>query len=164
MRGRRSCAACGRDVSQAKRTKVPSGDYYCERCYLARSSGDTSAPPTPPLPPVRAATNQRRHGDIKQTVAGLCETQRAAHNDPGPRMHCLRSVPAFPVQPGHVAVCVVKAHQFLDAGNRIECGIDRLARGKTIGTGGRDMNQRAHRWMHARKFSAGRSGRGRAGA
>jgi ankyrin repeat protein len=32
------CVVCGKDLSQAKRTKVPSGEYYCERCYAARSS------------------------------------------------------------------------------------------------------------------------------
>src|SRR4051794_5638638 len=38
------CVVCGVDLSNAKRTKVPSGDYYCEACYRKQTAAIAAAP------------------------------------------------------------------------------------------------------------------------
>jgi hypothetical protein len=44
------CVVCGVDLSNAKRTKVPSGDYYCEACY-AKQTAAIAAVAQPRLSP-----------------------------------------------------------------------------------------------------------------
>src|SRR3954471_8363562 len=39
------CVVCGMDLSRAKRTKVPSGDYYCEACYRKQTAAIAAAAP-----------------------------------------------------------------------------------------------------------------------
>jgi hypothetical protein len=51
------CAACGKDVSQGKRIKLPGGDYYCEQCYAARST--VVGKPQPPLIASTPANSRR---------------------------------------------------------------------------------------------------------
>ena len=54
------CVICGADLSQAKRTKVPSGDYYCEACYRKQTPAIVAAPGAAMAPRAAAAGIERR--------------------------------------------------------------------------------------------------------
>ncbi len=108
--GTKTCALCGLDISNSKRVKDPSGQYYCEPCYAAATAQlHTAAPPTaapteapasvdpydlqpmsPPPDPKEASTITDEHGLID-----LAEPQDSSASS-GAMLGCAHCKKLFP--------------------------------------------------------------------